>query len=68
VIVNLDPFQQQSGWTDLDLEELNLERDEAFQVEDLLSGEHYEWKGARNFVILQPGSKPAHILRIGRRH
>jgi starch synthase (maltosyl-transferring) len=68
VIVNLDAFREQTGWTELDLEALNLQPDENFHVQDLLSGEQYEWKGRRNYVILQPGSKPAHILRIVRRH
>ena len=38
-IVNLDSFQEQSGWTDLDLGRLNLLPNESFVVEDLLNGE-----------------------------
>ena len=35
VIVNLDPYNQQSGWTDLDLGRLGLLPGESFVVEDL---------------------------------
>ena len=68
VVVNLDAVYEQSGWTDLDLTALNLKPEESFVVEDLLNGgEQYLWKGRRNFVILRPGTRPAHILRV-RRH
>jgi starch synthase (maltosyl-transferring) len=39
---------------------------ESFRVQDLLSGESYEWSGARNFVQLNPGRVGAHILRVER--
>jgi starch synthase (maltosyl-transferring) len=65
-IVNLDTRYAQSGWTDLDLDVLGLRTGETFIVDDLLNGERYTWTGPRNFVVLQPGSKPAHIFRISR--
>ncbi len=64
MVVNLDAVWPQSGWTELDLEALNLPPEASFVVEDLLNGERYVWKGRRNFVALQPGTKPAHILRV----
>jgi len=64
MVVNLDAVWPQSGWTELDLEALNLRAEASFVVEDLLNGERYVWKGRRNFVALQPGTKPAHILRV----
>lgn len=63
-IVNLDSFQEQSGWTQLDLGRLNLLPGESFVVEDLLNGEQFTWSGQRNYVALQPGSRPAHIFRL----
>jgi starch synthase (maltosyl-transferring) len=64
VAVNLDPHNVQSGWVSLDLAALGLADDSNFRVEDLLSGEAYPWRGARNFVMLDPARAPAHIFRI----
>ncbi|HXJ08020.1 MAG TPA: alpha-1,4-glucan--maltose-1-phosphate maltosyltransferase, partial [Burkholderiales bacterium] len=64
VIVSLDPRYVQSGWTSLDLDELGLSSDQSFQVDDLLGGGQYAWRGARNYVELNPHALPAHVLRI----
>jgi len=66
VIVNLDAFHTQTGWTDLDLSLLGIEGSHAFQVHDLLGEGRYLWKGPRNFVKLTPGSLPAHIFYVRR--
>jgi starch synthase (maltosyl-transferring) len=62
VVANLDPLNVQSGWTDLVLWELGLEREA--QAVDLLTGERFRWIGARNFVKLDPARQPAHVLSI----
>ena len=67
VAVNLDPHHVQSAWVELKLEELGLERDQPFQVHDLLTGARYLWHGSRNFVRLDPQQVPAHVFRV-RRH
>jgi starch synthase (maltosyl-transferring) len=67
VIVNLDPHHAQSGWVDLDLDALKLDPERAYQVHDLLSDQRYEWRGARNYVMLDPGRLPAHLFKL-RRH
>jgi starch synthase (maltosyl-transferring) len=64
VIVNLDPYNQQSGWTDLDLPRLGLAPGTDFYVEDLLNGSSYTWHGRRNYVVLRPGIQAAHLFRI----
>jgi starch synthase (maltosyl-transferring) len=64
VVVNLDQVNVQSGWTDLDLGELGVRPDEPFEVEDLLNDTVYSWSGASNFVMLNPGETPAHVLRV----
>ncbi len=61
-IVNLDPYNTHSGWTALDLRELNVETDHSYYAEDLLGGAKYVWQGAHNFVQLEPGT--AHIFRV----
>lgn len=63
-IVNLDAFDDQSGWTDLALGQLDLLPGQGYIAEDLLSGERYAWSGNRNYVLLSPGTRPAHILRL----
>lgn len=64
VVVNLDPFHEQSGWVDLDLFQLGLSSQQDFNVEDLLTGVHYGWHGRRNYVALRPEVQPAHVFRI----
>lgn len=64
VVVNLDPHYRQSGWLDLDLEHFAVAPDEPFVAHDLLTGVRYRWQGRRNFVMLDPTTLPAHVLRI----
>jgi starch synthase (maltosyl-transferring) len=62
-VVNLDPEHIQSGWVNLSLDGLGV-NDRPYQVHDLLTGARYSWKGARNYVELDPKKLPAHILRV----
>jgi starch synthase (maltosyl-transferring) len=64
VIANLDSTHSQSGWVELDLDVLGIDSDAPYIVHDLLSDERYEWKGQRNFVILDPAVTAAHLFRI----
>ena len=66
VVANLDSFNPQSGWVQLDLASLGLLSDQTFRVVDLLNGGVYSWQGPRNFVSLTPGISPAHIFRLER--
>ncbi len=66
VIVNLDPYNQHSGWTNLDVGRLGLAPGQSFDVEDLLNDAIYTWNGGRNYVALRPGVQAAHIFRIVR--
>jgi starch synthase (maltosyl-transferring) len=67
VIVNLDPHHTHSGWLSLDLADLGIDSEAPYQVHDLLSDARYLWRGARNYVSLNPADSPAHIFRIRRR-
>lgn len=67
VVVNLDPRHTQAGWLQLPLEDLDISPDRPYQVHDLLSGAHYLWQGARNYIELDPSIVPAHIFLV-RRH
>ena len=66
-VVNLDPYNTQSGWVDLDLSALDMPADESFQVHDLLSDQRFQWRGRSNFVMLDPYRMPAHVFKV-RRH
>jgi starch synthase (maltosyl-transferring) len=66
VLVNLDPYNVQSGFAHVPLESFAINDGTPFQVEDLLTGERFDWRGRRNFVILDPHSRPAHIFRLRR--
>jgi starch synthase (maltosyl-transferring) len=67
IIVNLDPQHVQAGWVELDLSAIDVPAEQSFQAHDLLSGTRYLWKGARNYVALDPQHAPAHIFRIRHR-
>jgi starch synthase (maltosyl-transferring) len=64
MVVNLDPYNTQSGLVDLRLDLLKVSYDTPYQVHDLLTDAVYTWRGARNYVSLNPHSIPAHILHV----
>jgi starch synthase (maltosyl-transferring) len=66
VAINLDPTQEQAGWIDLNLKQLAIPHNENFEIEDLLTGVHYQWHDRSNFVSLKPEIMPAHIFRLFR--
>jgi starch synthase (maltosyl-transferring) len=66
IIVNLDPTRAQETVVTVPLAELGLDPDIPYIVEDLLTGARYSWRGARNYVRLDPILQPGHILRLQR--
>jgi starch synthase (maltosyl-transferring) len=64
VAINLDPSQEQAGWIDLDLKKLAVPHNANFEIEDLLTGIHYNWHDRSNYVALRPDVMPAHIFRL----
>jgi starch synthase (maltosyl-transferring) len=66
VVVNLDPRRTQEGFVHLTLDELGIGKDEAFQVEDRITGAVYGWRSAHNYVRLDPRYEPAHLLVVRR--
>ena len=63
VIVNLDPHHTREATVSLDMPELGLDWAASFAVRDELTGETYHW-GRDNYVRLDPGRAPAHILTL----
>ncbi len=66
IIANLDPHQAQEGLVHLPLDALDMPTDRPYVVEDLLTGEHYSWRGPENYVKLAPSKMPVHIFRLYR--
>ncbi len=62
VVVNLDPYQKQSAFIHVPLEEMGMTESDTYQVHDLLSDDRYLWTGRRNYVELDS----AHIFRVRR--
>jgi starch synthase (maltosyl-transferring) len=70
IVVNVDPHVTKESTVSLDLPALeldaeNLTHNGRFMVDDLLTGESWEW-GEYNYVRLDPHVEPAHILSIRR--
>lgn len=67
VVVNLDYYHPQAGVVDFQIQEFGIEPEESYELEELLTGTKYVWKGWRHFVQLNPHVMPAHIFRICRK-
>ncbi|MGC0373185.1 alpha-1,4-glucan--maltose-1-phosphate maltosyltransferase [Streptomyces sp. SAI-229] len=65
VVANLDPHHTQEATVSLDMPRLGLEWHESVPVRDELTGETYHW-GSTNYVRLEPGRAPAHVLHVPR--
>jgi starch synthase (maltosyl-transferring) len=66
-VVNLDPYNPQTGWVELDLAVLGLDAHAPYQMHDLLTDARFLWSGSRNFVRLDPARVPAHVFQLRRR-
>lgn len=64
IAVNLDPRGAHETMVDVPLDLLGVDDGAPFEVEDLLSGEHYTWQGRRSYVRLDPASRVAQIFRL----
>ncbi|MGG5172754.1 alpha-1,4-glucan--maltose-1-phosphate maltosyltransferase [Pseudarthrobacter sp. J1738] len=70
VVVNVDSHGTREATVHLDLAALELDAQDlsesgTFRVDDLISGESWQW-GNSNYVRLDPHQEPAHILHIRR--
>jgi starch synthase (maltosyl-transferring) len=64
IVVNLDPYNTQSGWVQVPLKRLKIEEHESYSVTDLLTGASYIWQNEWNYVELHPQAIPAHIFKV----
>jgi starch synthase (maltosyl-transferring) len=65
IVVNLDPHSTRETWLHLNMPELGLDWFDGFVVEDLLTGDIFQWQ-EHNFVSLDPFLQPAHVLHVRR--
>ena len=63
-VVNLDPTNRQSGVVKVPLWKIGKAEWENYRVHDLISGAAYTWKGADNYIELDPNILPFHLFRI----
>lgn len=66
VAVNLDPLRAQETTVHVPLDLLSIDADRPFEVEDLLTGARYRWRGLRNFIRLDPAEQVGHVFRVVR--
>jgi starch synthase (maltosyl-transferring) len=64
IVVNVDPYATHAGT--VTLPEALFNHQPSYGMVDLLTGAHYTWHGATNFVRLDPQSLPAQVLRLER--
>jgi starch synthase (maltosyl-transferring) len=63
IVISLDDHYTQQGTIQLPLNDLTIENGQSINVEDLITGNVYNWSAEWNFVQLHP-SLPVHIFRI----
>ncbi|MFN7918197.1 MAG: alpha-1,4-glucan--maltose-1-phosphate maltosyltransferase [Vicinamibacterales bacterium] len=63
-VVNLDPHHMQHGHVEVPLALIAAGDQDAFTAHDLLTGTTFTWRGARNYVRLDPGLRQAHVMQL----
>ena len=61
VVVSLDPFGVQEGVAAVPAD---LGLPPVYTVEDLFTGEHFDWRIGGNYVRLEAGVRQTHVLRV----
>ena len=64
VVVNLDPHGLHAGDIVLPLAEWGLDEEREFSLEEAFTSHILTWRGARQFVSLDPQTNPALLLRV----
>lgn len=65
VVANLDPHGTRETMVHLDLPSLGLDWGDSFVARDEITGEEWSWS-AHNYVRLDPGYEPVHIISVRR--
>ena len=64
VAANTTPAHLQHGWVEVPIADLGLAPDAPYLVEDLLDSATYTWRGAWNYVRLDPSERMAHVFIV----
>ncbi len=64
MVVNLDPYNTQSGQVEVPLKDIGIDEEQPFLVHDLFGKGKYIWQGSWNYVELNPYVLPCHIFRL----
>jgi starch synthase (maltosyl-transferring) len=62
-VVNLNPFEKQSGNVQVPLYQIGAQAGQQFVVHDLISGNSWIWSNEWNYVALDPGL-PFHLFEV----
>jgi starch synthase (maltosyl-transferring) len=65
VVVNLDPHGTRETMVHLDMPALGLDWHDSFVADDEITGDEWSWS-QHNYVRLDPGHEPAHIISVRR--
>jgi starch synthase (maltosyl-transferring) len=65
IIISLDHYYSQKGTVQLPLNDLNVKHGQPVYVNDLITGNTYNWSSEWNFVELHP-SLPFHIFKLNK--
>jgi starch synthase (maltosyl-transferring) len=65
VVINLDPHGARETMVHLDLPALGLDWHDSLAVHDEITGQDWHWS-QHNYVRLDPGVEPAHLLTVRR--
>jgi len=65
VVVNLDPHGSRETMVHLDMPRIGMQWHDTFAATDEITGQVWHW-GAHNYVRLDPGYEPAHVLSVRR--
>jgi starch synthase (maltosyl-transferring) len=66
VIVNLDPHAMHETTVEVPIAELGIGPNDPYEMADLLTGARYTWRGAKNYVRLDPTERVGHIFKVSR--
>jgi starch synthase (maltosyl-transferring) len=64
VCATTDPVRPQETVVTVPLAALGLAPDASYSVRDLITGARWHWRGARNYVRLDPSLEPGHVLLV----
>ncbi|MFH1328502.1 MAG: hypothetical protein ABIH76_06670, partial [Candidatus Bathyarchaeota archaeon] len=68
VVVNLNPFEPRNSFVHVPINEFGINSGENYEVQDLITGAIYKWRGEKSYVHLDPHREPAHVLVVTGNH